>query len=160
MLPFYETRVEKELMKEGRLIKSPGYNDYKFLDRSLDEYYNFFEECFSEWLTDPYGLLNAERWAKNYIAVFLHYFRKTPLFSDINLFSRKIISESNKYLLDTMEDLSDWFETGKHSEKNYRSELKFYRNRIFQKHEYFKKQINNCIGQILYTYETDKINNI
>lgn len=156
MMPFYETRVEKELKKDGRLIGSPGFNDYKFLNESLDQYYDFFEECFSEWLRDPYGFLNLARWARNYTAVFSHYYYKTPMVSEINRFTHQIIAESNKFLLDTMEDLADWFETGKACERNYRSELKSYRNRIFQKHEYFRKQINNCIGQLLYTYQTEQ----
>ena len=156
MLPFYETRIEKELKQEGRLIESPGFNDYKFLNESLDQYYDCFEECFSEWLRDPYGLLNIARWARNYIAVFSHYYHKTPMFSDIALFTHKIIAESNKFLLDTMEDLACHFETGKIYGENHLPELSSYKDLIYQKHEYFKRQIMNNISRILYVFQEEQ----
>ena len=41
--PFFDTRIEKELRKEGRLRGKPGFLYYSFLNSSLDHYYEFIK---------------------------------------------------------------------------------------------------------------------
>ena len=76
--PYFETRIEKELRKEGRLKGKPGFLDYDFLDSSLNHYYEFIKRLFMEWLSDPDGLVNISKWARNYLSVFSHFYEMTP----------------------------------------------------------------------------------
>jgi anaerobic magnesium-protoporphyrin IX monomethyl ester cyclase len=153
MLPFFETRVEKELIKEGRLTGTPGFYDYRLLGEPLNKYYDFFEVCFAEWLRDPNGLLNLARWARNYISVFSYFYNKTYKIKEMVTFTRQIIAESNKFVLETMKFLANRFEAGEVDEQNLIVELKSFRNYVSQKHEYYKEQIKNCLSQLMCTFQ-------
>ena len=37
IMPYYETRIEKELSSEGRLKGKPGFLDYDFNDEFVDQ---------------------------------------------------------------------------------------------------------------------------
>jgi radical SAM superfamily enzyme YgiQ (UPF0313 family) len=77
LLPYFATIVERDLRDEGRLIGNPGSFDYRFLDESLNQYYDFITDCLLQWLRDPEGLLNVLRWARNYLLVFRCFFKTT-----------------------------------------------------------------------------------
>ena len=78
ILPYYETRIEKELKADGRLKGEPGNMDYDFLDDALNDYYKFITYNFFEWLREPNGLTNLCKWARNYFSVFSYYYEITP----------------------------------------------------------------------------------
>ncbi len=139
MMPAYETKLEKELMKAGRLKIVDNIADYDFLDDSMNEYYDFIDNCLDEWQKSPYGLTNVLRWVRNYIAVLLYYAGKNSYFLNLKQKFIKIISESNIFLLDTMTELSKYFESGEYM--NESGLLESYRERINLKHEYYKNRI-------------------
>ncbi len=114
LMPFFDTRVEKELGKEGRLKGKPGFLDYDFLDSSLNHYYEFISDSFMEWIHDSEGLSNVLKWARNYFLVFdisLNFHLKCSFYQ---LKSRKSVVQSNIFILDTLMELSRIFETGKY----------------------------------------------
>ena len=74
LMPYYETQVEKDLVKEGRIINKPGCMDYDFVDESMNHYYEFTTDCFREWLRAPDGFVNISKWARNYFSVYFKYF--------------------------------------------------------------------------------------
>ena len=148
MMPYYETKVEKELIKDGRLKVLPGTRDYDFLDDSLNRYYDFVIDCFMEWLRNTDGLENTSNWARNYISVYKYYFDIQP---DVLRLFRKIrrtISESNLFLLDTMKELALIFES-KQSNNDNNNLLESYRGKIKSKHDGYKKKIINTMGDFL-----------
>jgi anaerobic magnesium-protoporphyrin IX monomethyl ester cyclase len=147
MLPYFETRIEKELRKEGRLKGKPGFLDYDFLDESLNHYYKFTSDCLDEWLRMPNGLLSVSRWARNYISVFSRYFEPAP---EIDLLSdniTKVISQSNLFLLENMKKLATEFESGKYNTGDYCG-LDEYRIVIKTKHDNYREQIKLCIMRL------------
>jgi anaerobic magnesium-protoporphyrin IX monomethyl ester cyclase len=152
MLPYFETRIEKELRNEGRLKGKPGFLDYDFHDESLSHYYDFITICLMDWLRDTDGLLNISKWARNYISVFLHYFELTPEVPLISKELKNTISESNLFLLDTLKDLATIFESGKFNSANYK-ELDRYRDDIKIKHDHFIELINNSMGKLLHVVD-------
>ena len=159
MLPFFETRIEKELGREGRLKGKPGFLDYDFYDESMNHYHAFTTECFMDWLNDSDGLVNISKWVRNYISVFSHYFEFTR---EVLLLKRKvtgIISESNIFLLDTMTELASLFESGKYNNGNY-DDLINYRENIKLKHNYYKKQINDCMMRLLRIAEFQRLSQL
>jgi radical SAM superfamily enzyme YgiQ (UPF0313 family) len=147
LVPLYATRVEKELIKAGRLNVANGIGDYEFLEKSMNQYYNFVMDCFDEWMRDPYGVENVSKWARNYFSVYLHYFGNSNDVKKLNHKFIKIISESNLFLLDTMKELSVIFQSGKYLKDD--NHLESYRKRINSKHESFKDRIYNNMDLLL-----------
>ena len=144
MLPYFATDVEKELREKGRLIGKPGAVNYNFLEESLDRYYNFVMDCFIGWLADSEGLVNISKWIRNYFLVYERYFEVTTDVSLLNFKVKNIISESNLFLLNTMKELSELFDSKNNIEPE-RDILKNYRKNIYSRHEDYKKQINESI---------------
>jgi anaerobic magnesium-protoporphyrin IX monomethyl ester cyclase len=157
--PYFETRIEKELRKEGRLKGIPGFLDYDFIDESMNHYYEFTRECFMEWLTDPDGLVNFSKWIRNYILLFRYYYKMTPEVPAIAINAGKTVSQSNLFLLDTMMELVNIFESGKFNDGNY-NELKSYRNKIKSHHDHYKEQINICVHKLFQLAEYQELHQL
>ena len=147
-LPYFETRVEKELAREGRLKGDPGFLDYDFLDKSLDRYYDFTTDCFIKWLRAPDGLVNISKWARNYFSVYSRFFDFHPDVHKFYSMINGIISESNLFLLDTMQELIPVFESERYDQEKNES-FENYSKSIDQKHEDFKKQIHSTMTKLL-----------
>jgi anaerobic magnesium-protoporphyrin IX monomethyl ester cyclase len=148
MLPYFETRIEKDLRNEGRIKGKPGFLDYDFLEESMNHYYAFVSDCFLEWLRDSNGVVNISKWARNYIEVFSHFSEMIPEIVLVSKDVKNTISESNLFLLDTMKELAPLFKSGKYNNGLY-DDLKSYRRIIKSKHEYYKRQINNSMVGLL-----------
>jgi radical SAM superfamily enzyme YgiQ (UPF0313 family) len=148
IMPYYETQVEKELKKEGRIKGIPGFFDYDFLEESMNRYYEFIKYYFNEWLRHPDGLVNISKWARNYFAVYSRFFDPEPQITLLHNKVRKIISESNLFFLDTMKELSGFFESGRYK-KSGENILESYKESIGLKHEDYKGQINYAMTELL-----------
>ncbi|MDP4222344.1 MAG: hypothetical protein Q8868_03435, partial [Bacteroidota bacterium] len=148
--PYFDTQVEKELRKAGRLKGKPGYLDYDFFDNRLNYYYQFVTSCSMKWLRDAEGLVNISRWARNYVSVFSKYFNPNSetriIFGNI----RGIIENSNNFLLNTMKDLLILFESEQKNDINFSAELIERKKQLKIKHFYFKEYINSCIDELVY----------
>ena len=147
MMPYYETKVEEELKKQGRLKGEPGFRTYDFIEVTLDLYYNFIMECFSEWLRSPDGLVNISKWARNNLLVFSRYFETGSEFTKMSQHVTQIISESNMYLLDAMSEIAVIFETGK--EIQLKKRLLNLKKLIYSKHEHYKDEINITMSALM-----------
>jgi radical SAM superfamily enzyme YgiQ (UPF0313 family) len=112
LLPYFDTRVEKELRDQGRIKGRPGHYDYDFLDESLTDYYQTVRECFAYWLWDAYGLTNLSKWARNKFAVYDRFGTARPDVESLKVKFRNTLTESNRYILGTLSDLVDLFESG------------------------------------------------
>jgi len=156
MMPFSGTGIEKELRNQGRLKGIPGFLDYDFPDKALNDYYNFIADCLMTWLRDNKGLLNISKWARNYISVFSFYFGKNEEIKELSENFIKIISESNLYLINTLKELSALFESGRYSTEKPDA-LNNFRIEISQKEEYYKRLVNNCIIELMGNFESQRI---
>ena len=117
LLPYFDTRVEKELRDQGRIKGRPGHYDYDFLAESLTDYYQTVRECFGYWLWDAYGLTNLSKWARNIFAVYDRFGTVRPYVESLKVKFRNTLTESNRYILGTLSDLADLFESGSYREK-------------------------------------------
>lgn len=142
MLPFFSTAVERELKVTGRLKVKNGFSDYDFPEESMNNYYLFISDCFQEWMIDKNGLLNISKWVRNYLSVFMQFFEIIPQIQFIKKEVCRSIEDSNILFLDTLQELSFIFETGKFNDGNY-NDLKRYNEKIKIKHDQFKQEINN-----------------
>jgi anaerobic magnesium-protoporphyrin IX monomethyl ester cyclase len=156
MLPYSATPIEAKLRREGRLKGKPGFLDYDFLDESINHYYEFITDSFARWLRDPDGLLNTLKWARNYISVYMHFFGITMESQELSNNLLKVTSESNLFLLDLMKVLAKKFESGKYNNSNY-NDLKSYRNNIIQKEEYYKRQVNDILIELMGHFQSQQI---
>jgi radical SAM superfamily enzyme YgiQ (UPF0313 family) len=159
LMPYFETRIEKELGRVGRLKVKPGFLDYDFLEEPLNHYYEFVTDCFMEWLRDSDGLINIIRWARNYSLVFSYYYEILPEFLSITNNIKNVVSLSNLFLLDTMKELATVFESGKYDLVKY-SYLTQYRENIKITHDQFKEQIENSIKEIYRLVEYQSLSQI
>ena len=153
MMPYYDTLVESELRRMGRIKGPHGQLDYDFPDESMNRYYDYITDCFVEWLRSPDGLVNISKWARNYLLVYSHYFGSSPGFIALNREIIRIISESNIFILDSMKELALLFESGEHK-KDDKAILKNFRNTIKSNHKQFKEQINRTMSRLL-TFSTN-----
>jgi anaerobic magnesium-protoporphyrin IX monomethyl ester cyclase len=159
LVPYFGTRIEKELMRQGRLKGKPGFLDYDFLDISLNHYYMFVTDCLMEWFRDSDGLVNMSRWARNYVSVFSHYNETTPGLSAISNNIKRVISDSNLFLLDTLKELSSIFESGKYDPVKF-NDLNGYSKSINLNHDIYKEQILNSINKIYYLVVRQKVSHL
>jgi anaerobic magnesium-protoporphyrin IX monomethyl ester cyclase len=147
LMPFFDTRIEKELRKAGRLKGEPGLLDYDFLISSLDHYYEYVSESFNEWLYDTEGLANIIKWARNYFSVFSHFHQMTP---EVKLLKSEVqgnVSRSNIFMLDMMSELAGIFESGRYKDTEF-SFLPVYREAIKEQHNLYKEKIVNSIKKL------------
>jgi hypothetical protein len=106
-------------------------------------------DCFNEWLRDPRGIENISKWARNYFTVYFHFFKKTPEAVKFYKRIKRYISESNLFLINTMEELVGFFESDQ-----YRTDLCLLENRkeeIKVKHDFYKYRIINTMADFLET---------
>jgi len=146
MLPYAETKVEYQLKQEGRLIGDPGFEDYDFLDPSLDRLYSFITDCFGDWISKHNGLLNIARWARYYLSVYHKYYKVT---SDITILEdevMKCISQSNNFLIESIQSLIVLFNAQRHEENNY-DKLKAIKKNVANKHSKYRSKLEELMDK-------------
>lgn len=147
LIPIYGTRVEKELRASDRLKFSCGAWDYDFIEESMNHYYEFIDDCFHEWMRGSEGIENLVKWAINYVSVYMHFFEVTPQGRKICRKVRKVVSDSNMFLLNIMHETAEIFKTKQYLNDN--QTLEIYRGRIASKHQiYCNKIINTMAGLV------------
>lgn len=147
LIPIYETKIERELIDSGRIIFPGGFPDFTFLEESMNRCYDFVFSSFFEWLRDPEGVENISKCARNYFPVHLNYYKGNAEVDKYRIKIKKLISESNIFMLDTVKELAAIFKSGKYLENN--DLLGFYRERIRSKHESLKYKINSSMADFL-----------
>ncbi len=148
LMPYYDTKVEKELSEQGRLKITGGLRDYDFLSGRMNRYYDFISGLFSDWLRHPGGVANLAGWGITYYSVYSHYFGRD---SDVkrlkNRFSR-LVNESNEYILFTLTGLAMIFERGD-CNKSSNVRLKKIAEDAGIKSRLFRKSISKNLGSLL-----------
>jgi radical SAM superfamily enzyme YgiQ (UPF0313 family) len=148
MMPYYETKVEKELIEEGRLKVTRGIRDYDFLEEWMNHFHNYIADCFMEWLRSVEGLENLSHWTRNSFSIYSHYY-KDYFLDDVLKLNRKftrIISESNLFMLDTMKELASMFKSGQ-----YKRDIKIlekYNRRIILRHESYRQRVYRILDEL------------
>jgi anaerobic magnesium-protoporphyrin IX monomethyl ester cyclase len=147
MMPYLGTRIEKELREEERLKGRPGFLDYDFLDESMNDFYAFVSEYFNTWFHDPRGLNNTSKWAANYLSVFKFYFGSLSEIERLSDNLRTQVAEANRFIIDTMKQLSALFESGNYTLEND-SVLNEYRSSIEKKHNAILEDVTGIVRKI------------
>lgn len=158
MMPYLETMVEKELRLAGRLKGRPGFLDYDFLEGSMDDLYAFVSDCFANWFHTSQGATNLAKWGVNYLAVYTFYYGVPEGILNLSEELKTLVSEANRFIIDTMRRLSGLFKTGNYLLEN-NSELDAIRVDIEEKHSDTCKGISDIISRVgLYAQTRDLIN--
>jgi len=148
MIPFYDTQISRELIRAGRLKIKEGTYDYDFSQLSMDQYYSFMMKCFGEWLRSPKGMYNTSRWVIDYLEVYKYFLGMDSIVRSSIPEIRKILSESNNFLLDAMKEMAIFFKTGQHTKNNEDLMVK-YEKRIGEYHYYFNYSISSAIAKLM-----------
>jgi hypothetical protein len=151
--PYFETKIEKDLLREGKLKGKPGFRDYDFDDPALNSYYEFLEVLFGKWMTSPGGVTNAAFWARNYIAVFSHFYCRAGRIESLASRITDAIARSNNFMADTMKELACIFMPGKINGHG-RRDLDHYREKVKTNHQIFLQQIADPVNLICRMAET------
>jgi anaerobic magnesium-protoporphyrin IX monomethyl ester cyclase len=141
LIPYFGTKIERDLEREGRLKGEPGFKSYDFYELSLNHYFDSVIDLFGDWLYHADGLVNVQKWARNYVAVYLNFHESTSeiysLYSDI----KAITTESNLYLLEMLKRLSGMFQASPPGFGTEDNIIKQYRKEVKEKHDEFIGQI-------------------
>jgi anaerobic magnesium-protoporphyrin IX monomethyl ester cyclase len=148
LMPYYETRVEKELIMEGRLKLTSEGRDYSFNADSLNHFFEFITSCFREWLRHNDGVVNLSKWGRNYYSMYYRYFGRDPDVKRLNRNFKKILSDSNKYILESLQHLSAVFESGVWRDGN-KGFLEEFRDKSKRRHRSFKKRFQNNLEELM-----------
>lgn len=121
LLPYFETRIERELKKQGRLKGSPGHYDYDFLTESLNECYATVIRCFAHWMWDNNGLTNIARWIKSCLVVHDRFDINKPGIELLRQEFAETLAESNIYIAGMIEQLFYLYRSGGRNKEWLRS---------------------------------------
>ena len=143
LMPYFETRIEKELRTQGRLRGRPGYYDYDFIPVSLNDCYSTVLDCFAEWIWSAEGVTNMSKWAINYFAVNDHFEMSRPGIESHKEKFRNIASESNRYILGTLAELFNIFESGSYQGKG-RQAIDKIRTEAQSRHRLYRRTVREC----------------
>ncbi len=143
LMPYFETRVERELRTQGRLKGRPGYLDYDFNTKSLNSCYSAAIDCFAEWMWSPDGATNLSMWARNYFAVHDHFGLSKPGVESLREKFRKTAVESNLYILNSLAELFYIFESGSYLNHGKQS-LNKIKADAKDKHASYRREIRAC----------------
>jgi len=147
LLPLYGTKVEKELLKEGRLKINKTGNDYDFPEQSMNDYYNFVMNCLYECLTGENGFVNVSQCAVTNMEVYFHFFERTSEYKIYHQYIHEIIAQFNTFLLDTLKELIDIFKNNEH--KTGLGQIAFYNMIIKTTHDYYRNLILYKAGEFI-----------
>lgn len=140
MLPYAGTRIEAKLKEEGRLKGGVGFENYDFMDISLNYLYSFISDCFSEWIGEHDGVLNIARWTRYSLSVYRKFFPITPDLINLEETTNELISQSNNFFIDTIKILIDIFKSPKYKKDDENGYLKSIKQAIDDKHAQYKAQ--------------------
>lgn len=143
LMPYFNTRVEKELREQRRLKGRPGKFDYDFNTDSLNACYAAISDCFAKWLWGADGITNLSRWARDYFAFHDYFGLSEPGVEQLRKNFRKSASESNLYILDTLAVLFNLFESGSYLEEGKQTIEKI-RSEAKAKHAFYRREIRAC----------------
>jgi anaerobic magnesium-protoporphyrin IX monomethyl ester cyclase len=112
LLPYFDTRVAKELNEQGRLKGTPGNLDYNFKNESLDACWSAVNDCFAQWLWGRQGVVNLAKWVRNHLAVSDFFGNQNAVRDEHREEYRDTVTHSNLYLSETLTEFFDYYESG------------------------------------------------
>ncbi|HLP72580.1 MAG TPA: radical SAM protein [Bacteroidales bacterium] len=147
MIPLYRTKIEKDLIAEGRL-KRGLVPDYDFYENEMNCYYDFVMKCFCEWQSHPYGMLNISKWLRNYYLLYARLIADDTLLREEESRFRKIVRSGNHFIIGKMKELASVFESGEYHDNP--GLLDDFFEDITARHAYFRKKINEQSDKLFY----------
>ncbi len=99
----------------------------------MNDFYAFVSNVFNKWFYAPDGLNNHSKWASNFLSVYAYYVGSKTGIEDLSNHLRYQVTEANRFIIETMNQLSSLF-----ASSNYRLEndstLDDFRRSIEEKH--------------------------
>lgn len=147
MIPYAETDIEKQLLKENRLKGTVMRPDYDFLDSRLDGLYKFLYQIFHSTMLESTGLLARLRWHRFEFVVLKKFYSLAIGISDYAYSLKSTMKSFNALFFRTVESATNLFEKQKstHSQellelvKFYHKELKQIEKKRFERMLHFQK---------------------
>lgn len=147
LIPYFGTRVERELRETGRVKGQPGNLDYNFMSESLDACWSALRYCFAEWLWGPQGVVNLAKWARNYLAVREHFGNQDSVWDAYRTKYRDTVAQSNLFLGETMAGFFDYYESGDYLRDGRKLREKNEED-IREKHQFFSLSFTETLKSL------------
>jgi len=155
MLPYFGTRIEKDLRAQGRLTGVPGFLDYDYPDESMNHYHHLVFEIFHQWLNTPDGFTNMSKWTWEFLLVYAFFYGSISGIQQLSEELKSAVSEANLFMLDTLKRLAAKFESGNYQQEND-AEIEEIRELINEKHKSSMKSLYKIIQKVeLYSLTKD-----
>lgn len=151
MKPFLGTKVEETLRREGRLLGEPGFLDYAYSDRSLQDFHLLALEFFHDWIHASEGFATLSKWAGIYLSLFLFYCGNITGMKDRERELRSQLSDANNFMIKTLRQLAGLFSSGAVAS---RDDCLRMRTRVEKEHGIYCENIRRIIGNIEMIYLT------
>lgn len=148
LIPYFDTKVEKELRDAGRLKGRPGNLSYNFRSESLDACWAAVSECFAEWQWGRQGLVNHARWIRNCISVIDAFGQRNASVDEYREVCGELVARSNLCISETLSDLFDYYESGDYLRDGEKRKVEI-RADTEQKYQTFGNTLNRTLRSLL-----------
>jgi radical SAM superfamily enzyme YgiQ (UPF0313 family) len=146
LIPYAETRIERLLAQENRLSGRGEWQDYHFLDPTLDRLYSFFVDVLSDWLEGRSGVLNRSWLLRCYLDICKKYLPGVPI-ADLQAQSVQLIAGSNEFLLNEIRKMAALFARGLEGTQALQ-ETACLRREIREGHERYRSELLALLARI------------
>ena len=146
MLPYAGTPIQEQLEKENRLAGKLGAENYNFLDKKMDSYFNCISDCFSPWMATNWGVQASLRQTRIFLMTLAKLLPNDRTVNVIKNRLDKVTESSNRFLLRTAEDMISYFENGKKVESERK--LSAVSRTIERKHARFVETIQSILVDV------------
>jgi len=147
MLPYFGTKIEKDLRARGRLTGVPGFLDYDYLEESMNHYHHLVFEIFHQWLNTPGGCTNMSKWTCEFLWVYSFYYGSIPGIQQLSEELKSVVSEANLFMLETLKRLAAKYESGSYQQE-HDEEIDEFRELINEKHKQSMKSLYEIIQKV------------
>ena len=148
LLPYFDTRITKELSEQGRLRGTPGYQDYNYKNDALDACWSAVNDCFAHWLWGREGVVNLAKWVRNCLAVSDFFGKPNSDREECRIEYRDLVARSNLYLAETLMELFDYYESGDYMSDGDKRKEKIIAD-AEQRHQLFGSSLTKTLKTLL-----------
>jgi len=107
MLPYADTKIEQNLIANGRIKGVLGEEDYDFEDPAVTRVYDQLNEIFYDWVGTREGFLNMSRCMRYELAIpsLLASSRDKQMIHTLRYEAEQVIATANNFLIDVAEEI-------------------------------------------------------
>ena len=144
LIPLAGTDIENTLRSQGRLFGQAPYEDYAFLDPSLEDCFTALLKTFHTWMHSERGFMNYSRWARLQIEAFSRFCNLPHDAENARRTLHRIVSAANRHFLKTVNTVCDLAGSSSLNADNLNKLI----SDVAKKHEKFCARLNRLTARV------------